>query len=183
MHYQDPLPTPASADRLLKEAVAILDIYLKDLIADTDENIESPQLEQRLKTVAKAYEHVHATIKILKPTHPEFPTKHPNTYYYTMQDGSNQLVLMRPGLPVVIPMISHSSWTPDINIAYSVLRHQADDDYAMLWSTRFAHQVTSKLTPPAAILDYNEVQDWIATHDWRSPTQPNQPKQPANTGD
>ena len=76
---------------------------------------------------------------------------------------------MRPGQPVIIPMVTHSSWSHDLNVAYSVLRHQAGDDYAMMWALTFAHQVTSKLPGESRILVYDQVTEWVHAHDWLFP--------------
>ena len=90
MTYQDSFPTPATASRLLDQAAEVLDVFLQELIAQTDtDNLDNPDdpTRERLHNTSKAMEHIYASIKFLKPAHPPSPSQGPNVYYYMLQDG------------------------------------------------------------------------------------------------
>ena len=176
MIYADDLPTPRTASVHLANARAALDVYLMEL-RDADDSGETPEvIPERLKTVANAMDHINGAIKLIKEALPsDTDSNHPLCYYYMLQDGSGQMVLMRFGAPILIEMVHRADWEPTLNIAYNVLRHQKGDDYAMLWTDRFHHQVTRHLAPPAWLLRHDQVRHWINAHDWRGRPQPHTP--------
>ena len=172
-NHDDSLPTIATAILALEQGRDKLRPYLNELVtAITTGEADELVFNERLKTVASAMDHIYHSIKCLKTVHPNSEARRHSFYYYMLQDGSGQVVLTGRGKPVSLNMPTHSSWPQGLNTAYAILRHQKDDDYAMLWTPSFHDQVISKLPPRTWILQHQEVNDWINIHDWLDPAPP-----------
>ena len=168
MEISKGIETPDSAATLLDETHRILTGHIRELQQDCPEDPEGEtRAGELLGRYGRAVDHLNQIRKALRETRgPRSGPRRPGAFYHARPAPGGVRIDLRDQEDVrEVELLGFTGWNTARNLAYSILRHQAGEDYALMWADRFAENIPQETG--SCVISWDQAQSWIETHDWR----------------